>query len=165
MKKPTKIELETIQKCAKRISSNRWIPGYDKDDIYQEAVIIGIEGLKWYNGSIPLDKYLDNHIKHKLRSLRTEKYIKPGCDCGECLKCRNNTARHNIEYTVDVSLVQDLLTYDQKDSIEMQETLDYLDQSIPAEFRDDYLKLLTGVSLVTSRKKKLIAIIEELLNE
>lgn len=163
--KVTNEQLQVIEECSLRVSSSTWIPGYDTEDIRQEAVIIGIKGIPNYNGSIPLKKYLLNHMRHRLRSLRREKYTKPGCECGECLKCSNNTARMKINSASCIDDVEEFeLAYEVENKVEQQELLEYLDINIPAEYRDDYLKLLARVPIVSSRKNKLKQIIKELLD-
>jgi len=165
MKKLPKIppdQLKIIEECALAVSSANWIPGYDTEDIRQEAIIIGMKGLAKYNGKIPLDKYLLNHMRHRLRSLRREKYIKPGCDCGQCLKCSNNEARIKINSASEIN--EEDSQYSLEDLVEYQELLDYLDQSIPAELREDYLKVLAGVSIISARKHKLKLFIKDILD-
>lgn len=166
MKKLPKItpeQLRVIEECALQVSSANWIPGYDTEDIRQEAIIIGIKGIEKYNGKIPLDKYLSNHMRHRLRSLRREKYIKPGCDCGQCLKCSNNESRVKLNFTSSVA--EEDSQYSMHDNVEYEELLEYLDQSIPAELREDYLKVLAGIPIISARKQKLKKFIKDLLDD
>ena len=167
--KPSAQELKIIQECALQVSSSTWIPGYDTDDIRQEAIIIGINGLRVYNGSIPLDKFLLNHMRHRLRSLRKEKYTKPGCDCGKCLKCSNNANRIKLNNASDISSItseqeSSSLGYSVSDNIDYNELTEYIDKNLPAEYREDYLKMLAGADVVSSRKNKIRNIIKDLLN-
>ena len=45
------------------------------------------------------------------------------------------------------------------DNIESQDLLEYLDDFIPADLREDYLKLLSGITIPANRKEKLKDII------
>lgn len=159
--------LEIIQQCAQNLASSDWIPGYSTEDIRQEAIIIGIKGASKYNGSIPFDKFIANHMRHRLRSLRREKYIKPGCDCGKCLKCSNNSARVNIMLATEIPEKDESksIQYEVYDTVEYNELVDYLDHSIPSDLRDDYLKLLAGVPINSARKTKIKNVIKSLLND
>lgn len=168
--KPSEQELKIIQECALQVSSSTWIPGYDTEDIRQEAIIIGINGLRVYNGSIPLDKFLLNHMRHRLRSLRKEKYTKPGCNCGECLKCRNNANRVKLNNAGDITTItteqeSSSLGYTITDNLDYNEFIDHIDKNLPAEYREDYLKILAGSYVVSSRKNKIRKIIKDLLND
>lgn len=156
-------DLDTIYKVAKRISSSKWIPGYTKEDIEQEAIIIGLKGVSMYNGSIPFEKFISNHIKNRLITLRRDKYIKPGCSCGKCKKCSHNLSRVNIMNPYDISMEQTKLSYEVPDSIASEELMQYLDDCIPAELRDDYLKLTQGCYVSNIQKEKIRVIITEAL--
>lgn len=161
--KPNEEQLKTIYDIAKQISSNKWIPGYEKEDIEQEAIIIGIKGTHRYNGSIPFDKFIGNHMRNRLMTLRRDKYIKPGCFCGECKKCKSNTSIVSIMNASDLNGAKD--TKDKYfNDIESKDLLEYLDNFIPADLREDYLKLLQGVSIPENRKEKLQVIIKEALD-
>jgi DNA-directed RNA polymerase specialized sigma24 family protein len=155
--------LNIIYKVAKRISSAKWIPGYTKEDIQQEAIIIGLKGADKYNGSIPFENFISNHIKNRLITLRRDKYIKPGCSCGKCKKCSHNLSRVNIMSPSDISNEDPKLSYNMQDSIASEELMEYLDDFIPAELRDDYIKLTQGCYVNSIQKEKIKAIITEAL--
>ena len=161
--KPSEEQLETIYKIAKQISSDKWIPGYTKEDIEQEAIIIALKGFYRYNGSIPFDKFIGNHMRNRLITLRRDKYIKPGCSCGNCKKCLNNNARINIAYPSQISKEDTKLGYSMEDSVASKEIMEYLDDFIPADLRDEYLKLTQGCYVPKDKKAKLRAIITEAL--
>lgn len=166
LNKVTPTQLKTIEECALQVSSGTWIPNYSVEDIRQEAIIIGINGLRKYNGSIPLDKYLINHMRHRLRSLRKKMYIKPGCDCGNCLKCKNNSKRVRLNFPSNIDDVDiQLLGYTIDTEVESTDLYNFIDKKMPAEFREDYLKMLAGVSIISSRKNKIRSIVKEILEE
>lgn len=160
---PSQEQLETIYAIAKQLSSNKWIPGYEKEDIEQEAIIIGIKGTYRYNGSIPFNKFIGNHMRNRLITLRRDKYIKPGCSCGECRKCKTNSSIVSIMSASDQDISQNLCDNSFND-IESQDLLEYLDDFIPADLREYYLKLLSGVAIPANRKEKLKDIIKDALD-
>lgn len=149
------------------IASDRWIPGYSRDDIFQQAYVIAMEGLANYDNKRSLENFLFIHVKNKLKSLRRTKYHIPGCTCGKCAKCVNNERKHNINYCVDIDDVNDAMSVlDNKDTsseVEQKDLLDYIDKYIPTHIRDDYLRVLAGVSIPQARKQKVIRIVEELI--
>lgn len=163
MKMPSQEHLDIIYRKAKELSSSKWIPGYDKEDIEQEAIIIGIKGAYRYNGSIPFDKFIGNHIRNRLITLRRDKYIKPGCSCGKCNKCKINSSIVSIIMASETEMIEGSSSSFEQD-MESKDLLEYLDNFIPAELRDDYLKLLSGVSIQPNKKKKLKEIITEALD-
>lgn len=170
MKKLPKVtpeDLKVIEESAASIASSTWIPGYDVEDIRQEAIIIGIKGLEKYNGSIPLDKFISNRIRQRLRSLRRDKYVRPGCDCGNCLKCSNNKARMKINGASELHPEENCnsIQYEMDDQVQYKELTDYLDESIPADLREDYLKVLAGITIPSVRKQKLKKFIKDLLDD
>lgn len=160
---PNQEQLEIIYTIAKQLSSNKWIPGYDKEDIEQEAIIIGIKGTHRYNGSIPFDKFIGNHMRNRLITLRRDKYIKPGCSCGECNKCNINSSIVSIMSASDQDISENFCDNSFND-IESQDLLEYLDDFIPADLREDYLKLLSGVSVQPNKKEKIKDIIKDALD-
>lgn len=169
-KKPSKDEaLEIIYQCARELSSSSWIPGYDKEDIEQEAIIIGLEALKKnnYNRSIPYKKYMGNHIRHRLRSLRRSKYLRSSCGCGECRNCKNNHEKQKIALPENIEEYYDdnSLCYKNKEKPISPETISKIDRAIPAEYREDYLKILAGVPIGYHRKIKIKEIISEIIND
>ena len=166
MRKPSQQELDLIVSVADNLSSDNWIVGYDKDDIRQEAIIIGIQGLKKYNGKSPLDKFLFYHIRHRLFSLRRKHYIRPGCDCGECNKCLNNQAKQRIKSPSSIEDVnEDYFLYQPIDQVEINEFIELVDKAIPAELRDDYIKFLNNITINYNKKQKILSIIKGIINE
>lgn len=165
--KVTKEQLAVIEQCAQQISSSNWIPGYEKEDIRQEAIIIGIKAIVKYNGSIPLDKFMSNRMKQRLISLRRLTNNKPECNCGTCLKCTNYTARMKINRASELPAEDSnkSLQYEMEDILTYSELSNYLDHCIPAEYREDYLKILAGVAVPIARKQKLRELIKDLLDD
>ena len=162
---PTNEQLEVIYQVAKNLSSKKWIPGYEKEDIEQEAIIIGIKGCDLYNGSIPFNKFISNHIKNRLITLRRDKYIKPGCSCGNCKKCKKNQHIININSPSDITEIKDSsIAYDPHDELISKDLIEYIDDCIPAEYRDDYIKLLQGAYIPTYRRNIIKDFIKEALS-
>lgn len=159
--------LEVIYQCAYELSSSNWIPGYDKEDIENEAIIIGLEALKQnkYNGSIPFKKYIGNHMRHRLRSLRRSKYIRSSCNCGSCKNCYNNCEKQKIAHPENIDEYYDdnSLCYKDKEKAISPEIISKIDRAIPAEYREDYLKILAGVSIGYHRKTKIKEIVSKII--
>ena len=167
--KPSREEaLKIIYQCAYELSSSNWIHGYEKEDIENEAIIIGLEALKQnkYNQSIPFKKYIGNHMRHRLRSLRRSKYVRCSCDCGNCKNCRNNSEKQKIAHpeNIDEYYDDDSLCYSEKEEVIAPEIISKIDRAIPAEYREDYLKILAGVSIGYHRRTKIKEIVSEIIN-
>jgi DNA-directed RNA polymerase specialized sigma24 family protein len=167
----SKEELAVIEEVAEALSSSNWVPGYEKEDIRQEAIIIGLQGIAKYNEKTTLKQYLYSHIRHRLCSLRRKHFIRPGCvngknNCGVCIKCLNNESKQRIKSATPIQEIdEDLLEYSCEDIVELQEISEEIDKIMPADLREDYLKYLSGVSISSQKRKKILEIVGMFIDE
>lgn len=163
------------QICRKMVSKYTFAY-YDYDDIYQEAMLMCIEAFRRYDGRVPLENFLSRNLSNRLKSLRRDKYYRPfkcdHCDNG-CPKCEkkisNREAKKNILSCVDVSTVRDedeknmRVSGDPGIEIDIKEYQDLIDQTFPAEHREDYLKYKAGVPLTAQKRKQIENIIYSII--
>lgn len=161
-------KLETIQRIAKKLSHKYTFGHYDAVDIEQEAIIIGLKSIKKYNESLPLENFLYVSIRNGLINFRRDNYHRKACTCGECKPCIRREQKKNILEPVSIDLINDVNethTYVASEQYDIQDIQNLIDENLPAEYREDYLKMISGVKISSSVKKKIISIIEEIIRE
>jgi DNA-directed RNA polymerase specialized sigma24 family protein len=154
---------------------------FDVDDLEQEGFLIAVDGLYGYDGSIPLRNFLYIHIANRFKNLvRDCHYRQPSLcpDCREsgelCDRCvkKQETAnlRKNIMSPTDI----DSITPDNEDSVQYytdyaanldnKDAVELLEEHIPKDCWEDYLKFKDGLSIPTLRRQKLLETITAILS-
>jgi hypothetical protein len=73
-----------INKICNRLAKKFVFGYYDRDDIYQQAFIFGIEGLENYDDGRPLENFLWVHIKNRLCTFKRDQYERLDSPCVNC---------------------------------------------------------------------------------
>ena len=176
-------ELSLIQSIAKKIAPKYKFPGYDAEDIEQEAIIIAIKSLQFYKSDRgSLTTFIWVHLSRRLKNLRRDKYYRPlpsKCENPECShatlcsicsqRLKRNNIKKNIAAPSDVSNLGAEPSYSEQnildDRIEADEIRRIIDDKLPLDMRADYLKMLDEVYVPKARRllieKKIIEILEE----
>lgn len=145
--------LRIIQKVSKKMANKYAFINYDPEDIEQESFIICYNALSRYNGSIPLEHFLLVNLSNRLKNLKRDKA----------------NARHAaFIYAVPInSIPHEDECFLTEDKIEENMDEDILkkkiDRNLPAEYREDYLLMINGISIPTTRRKRIRQIIMEIL--
>ena len=66
--------VQVITKVAKKLAHKFVFASYDVDDIEQEAFLMGIEGLKRYDSSKPLENFMYAHINNRLKNFKRDNH-------------------------------------------------------------------------------------------
>lgn len=115
------------------------------------------------------------HCNNRIKNLRRDKYYRPfKCTCtGSCEKCEkkitSRESKKNILDCTDVSTVKDDCEKNMRFhedvglDIDIQEKQEMIDQCMPAEYREDYLKYKAGVKLTPVQKNKIETIIYSII--
>lgn len=150
--------LKTISKVAKQLAQFYQFDIYDKDDIYQEAMMAGLQVIDKWDGVRPLDKFLSFAIQNRLRNLIKSKV-------GGSTKTLKNKKSKLIE-TSDISLIPDsevpMYSVDEG-YIDQKMIFDKLDEEIPFEYRKDYLKLKLGQYVPKQKREQLVQMFRDIL--
>lgn len=158
--------LNIITEIAELVSSSNWIRGFDREDIKQEAIIIGMQGIEKYNKKTPLKQFLYTHIKHRLCSLRRKHYTRNICSCGKCVRCKNKADKQRINHAASLEDInENLFAYSVSSEFDTKELFEIIDLHLPAKYRDDYLKLINQVSIPSYKKKEVIKIVKEIIRD
>jgi DNA-directed RNA polymerase specialized sigma subunit len=165
------------------------------DDMKQQASIFAIEALEKYDKSRPLENFLWTHIRNRLFNYKRDNYQRPDKPCLTCpfydahrqkslSQCsqfedkqncepylgwynRNNTKK-NIMDTMnidDLNAPSAISNNDTKDIASNNEIIKLLDEKIPAEYRELYLKMKYNAKLTKSEQKTLYEVVSSIISE
>ena len=177
--------LQLIQALACKLASRYRFSYHTIEDIEQEAIIIGLEGLSRYNKEMgALSTFLYHHINNRLKNFKRNHthYLTQTCPiCNsktpskDCEVCQYNEtkrlARKNILEPISLDSVDDenernmwteldLIQY-----LESKEIFSIIESYLPVDLRADYLRLRDGALVPYGRKLKLIEFIQTILEE
>jgi len=159
MKVPSNISeeklLETINLIIERIAPKYTFSGYTLDDIKQESFIICMDALDRYDETRPLENFLSVHLSNRLKNfIRDNHYVK------------DNDHKKKVKspyFITDDSFINE--KFDLEEHIINKEIFEIIDANLPAQYREDYLKMLNNITINKTRRDKIISIIRELLND
>lgn len=157
--------LKTIERIAKRLAPRFRFGYHETEDIYQQAVIFGIEALASYDSKRPLENYLAVVVANKLKSFKRDNYIRLDATSKHC------EAKKNLMEPIPIDNVDDEMENSMRvhenvaSGASRREILAIIDNNIPSELRSDYLKLKHGMKIVKSRKKLIEAAIIEIVEK
>lgn len=146
--------LKIIQKVSDKIAKKYIFLNHDLEDIKQECFILCLQAIPRYNGSIPLEHFLLCHLSNRLKNLKRD---------------RANSRHYKILYTAPIDSVPQedpcfLLENEEDDLAAERELRSKIDQNLPAEYRKDYLALISGNDIPIGRKTKIRSIIRNILS-
>lgn len=82
--------LDVLDNVANRLADRFRFSYHTRDDLYQEAVILGIEALPKYKPGRPLENFLFIHVKNRLCTFKRDRYVRPASDKPCYHKCPFN---------------------------------------------------------------------------
>ena len=165
--------IKLIQRVAKRLSEKYTFGYYSPEDIEQEAFIFAMESLPRFNPEISsLETFLFIHISNKLKTFKRDRYYRKDFVCRYCGRkdpnceyCQRRTwkleaKKHlmepididniNADYEKNMYIHSDLLS-----NMEFREIINAINENLDISLREDYLRMLEGVS-IPRQKKSLI---------
>lgn len=142
--------LSLIEKIAQKVGGYFKFPGYDKDDVMQEARIIGMAMLpKYTEDRGDLENFLYVAISNRLRNLVKKHYYDYDRDNGgvnSAKKLINRPATDLDEYHAQNTFNQ----------MAGDEIVDKVTIYLHPEYRKDFKRILEGHSVKTVRRAKII---------
>ena len=153
MKKTKKISkegLEILQKVVNRIPGYNAFGCYDREDIQQEAMIMGIEVWEKWDGVRPWENFVAVHISNRLKSLKRDKYYRLGLSDG--VREDNNVAKRDLMDTSpegDEPFRPDTTFEDMSATDAVNLVLD----SLPSHLRSDFQRMANGVTISKPRQR------------
>lgn len=147
---------EMIDNLCWKFSQNSYyrFPGYEEDDIYQEAWVICLKMISSYNPDkgASLKTFLYQVLTCRLYNLRRNKYERHGTKTSDKKKINNpESLDMDMSFEDDVASLNDLI--------------DTINENIPQELRNSWNKMLEGVHAPKLQKESIMKIIERVLND
>ena len=153
--------INTITKVARKLAPKYVFASYEVEDIEQEAFLMGVEGLKRYDTSKPLENFMYTHINNRLKNFKRDNYYR--FDYGNAQKIQDR--KKSILEPADITALYCVsIDDDTVDNAHLSEMLDLIDRTLPSDLRGDYLKLRTNSPLPKGRKAIIIQAIEDIIN-
>lgn len=153
-------QLKVIRKIAKTLSPKYVFDCYDRDDIEQEAVLIGLEGLSRWDSSRPLENFLYTHINNRLKNFKRDNYCRLG-ETGEPERVQQN--KKNI---LDAGVLNESSVHIENDLdflLDKKELMNKIENGLDAKYRKDFLRLTSGSRISQKKKQELLTIIRDIL--
>lgn len=163
--------LKVITSVAKRLATRFVFGIHDKDDIHQEAMIIGLKAIEKYKEQAPLEAYLYTVIKSKLQTFKRDNSVRYDVTCSYCTRfepsCEscvrrkeNEQGKYNLLYPIDISRVRadgesSLESDDAVDEVDEKELFRKIDIELPADMRSDYLRIRDGMYISKKRRTEI----------
>lgn len=175
-------QLNIIIKIAKRLSKKYCFGYNDVEDIEQTAILIGIKALENYNKDKgPLENFLQVHINNRLKTFKRDNHYRPDPKfCSECLGINNESCTicqkraRRIEIKKSLMSPSELDTSENNklfllnnnidDDIIIEEYIEIINKKMPQKYREDYLKMLSGITVVKSKRVIIERIIKNILD-
>jgi hypothetical protein len=187
--------VRVVENISKRLGYKFKFGYHDFDDMKQQAYIFALEGLQKYDNKRPLENFLWTHIRNRLFNYKRNNYQRPdkpcltcpffdknyACSTSQCSKFTNkddcelysnwsarNETKKNIMQPSYIEKEPESLHSQSSgfvDSISNKEILDFLDQNVSLEHRENYLKLKHGLKVPKQQLLKLQTYIQTLISE
>jgi len=100
--------IDTLYRVARRMAYKFRFAYNDPEDIIQEGVVKGIEGLEKYEPGRPLENFLHVHIFNRLFNYKRDNYVRPN---KPCLKCPVGAWRKSDDTCLEFELREDCEPY------------------------------------------------------
>ena len=157
MKKLTQEQiLETITRVAKRLSPKYVFGYFDREDIEQEAILMGYDALTRWDGIRPLENFVYTHINNRLKTFMRDNYYRLNAGSAEAIQ----QAKKNIMDPISIESISILKLVPEDEFLEART---YIDDFLPVQHRKDYLRMCSGVKLSKPVKLKVLAALHLLL--
>jgi DNA-directed RNA polymerase specialized sigma24 family protein len=141
---------------------------YTKQDIKQEVWVFCLEALPKYDEKRKLEGFLYIHARNRVLNLLRDKYYRTQCPCKKCLNGEEHVGtrqcksfllwqqRNNDKAGIaDLSPLQDVLVYTEH-TAENNELVDFIDEQLPPNLREYYLRLKSGEKIAGPKIKQFI---------
>jgi len=175
--------LQIILKVCRRLAPRYTFGYYSVEDIEQESFIFALAALPRYDESIScLENFLHVHVSNKLKTFKRDHYVRNDFTCKYCGRkdpnceyCKRREWKHlkkkHLMEPIDIDNVNDEheksmhTRSNVSEETELDELFSIINQNLDVYLRQDYLKMLEGISIPKSKKQLIEAKILEILSE
>jgi len=159
--------LSIIERVADRYAYKFRFGYHEVEDIKQEAIIIGLEALKRYDESLPLENFLARHIRNRLITFVRDNYYRR--DVSSSTGARLNEMKQALMNPAGIDSIPDtnpalLYEIDLDSEISLRDIYNMVDSQIDPRLREDFLKLLEKGELTQNRRVNIINHIFDILD-
>lgn len=178
---------EVIQAIAARLAKKFTFGIYDRDEIYQEACLIALERLEFYDPSKgPLSNYLQVAVKNRLCNFKRDKFRRPEAPCEVCHRayqeggpwCGDGPcavyASWRSRNDAKAALARPLGLLDKDDrpiagegpleGMVLEEVLGRIDEELDVDLRADYLRMRAGERIPAARREAVVEAVREIID-
>lgn len=147
----------TIELVIGRMAARYKFYGFEVEDIEQEAFILCMDALTRYNPKMPLENFLASHLSKRLKNLIRDNHFNSG----------DSENKKNIKMPGQLSNEGDMYYYESftMENLDIQELTDIIDRELPYEYRENYLKMINGVSISKKDQEEIITILRAIAEE
>lgn len=163
---------------------------YENNDICQQGWVFALEVLPKFKRelNVPLHKFLVIHLRNRFLNLQRNKVWRRQSPCAccpyfnkkkkvckafqleeDCDKLmqwkRRNNSKQSLMTTKECLSETLLHETDPLEKMVNKEIIEFLNDKIPIEMRNDYCRLLDGGTLSKNKREKLYELIREILDE
>ena len=150
-----------IQTIATRLANKYTFGYFDVEDISQEAVIFGLEAYERWDGIRPLENFISVHISNRLKNFKRDNYFRLGLEESSPKRQKSNETKKNL---MRPAPIHPLVLFTEE-SIDNQDSVDYLLSKMPPLIKNDFLRMSNDVNITKSRKQAVIDSVKEILGE
>jgi len=158
MKKPKNLSkeetFEIIEIVINRIAPKYTFSGYDIEDIKQESFIICAEALKRYDNKRPLENFLSVNLSNRLKNFVRDNF-------GHSKDVEKKKLHSPASITNNITNSYHYYDFDDE-YLDVKNMMDKIEEKLPPQLREDYLKFINNVYLNKNKRETLIKIIKEI---
>lgn len=186
--------IETIIRVSKQSAWRFQFGSHTREDLEQHAMYKCLETIRKgdYNQSLPLENFLRRHCYNRLINFKRDNFCRNEPPCKTCplfdkkkkicteygenkSECepymdwnKKNRVRKSLLSPSNIEQESFNLLVDRNDQdghMELVEIRNYIDEHLPYEYREDYLKLLSRAKLPKGRKPILRAVLLDIIEQ
>lgn len=150
--------LEIITRVATRLAPKYVFGHYDREDIEQEAILMGFDALKRYDGIRPLENFIYTHISNRLKTFKRDKYFRLNSGTAEAIQQNKKN-------------IIDAIPIDNVSPIKEERTSDYddikasIEEHLPLRLKKDYMRMCAGVKVSKKIKTEISTAIRSIMEK
>ena len=141
---------DIIDIVVNRIAPKYTFNGYDIDDIKQESFIICVEALKRYDNKRPLENFLSVNLSNRLKNFVRDNF-------GHSKDVEKKKLHSPASITTHIANSYHYYDFDDE-YLDVKNMMDNIEEKLPPQLREDYLKFINNVYLNKSKRETLITV-------
>lgn len=132
---------------------------YTREDLVQEAILMGIDAYTRWDGVRPFANFICKHISNRLKTFKRDKYFRPNGG-----STKNQEAKKSLAEGAGNTVIQLSYSIDFWGLFAQKEIIEKIELNIPHSMRRNYLRLRDGAKMDFDKKRELLTFIRGLIN-